>query len=47
MTDRFQGPETPAAASALAEVRDRIDDTDRKLMRLLDQRIELALRTGR
>jgi prephenate dehydratase/chorismate mutase len=47
VTDRFQGPETPAAVSALAEVRDRIDDTDRKLMRLLDQRIELALRAGR
>ena len=35
------------AASALAEVRARIDDTDRKLLRLLDERIELALRAGR
>jgi len=34
-------------AQALAEVRARIDDTDRKLLRLLDQRIEFALRAGR
>lgn len=31
----------------LAEIRARIDDTDRKLLRLLDQRIEFALRAGR
>lgn len=36
-----------AAADALGEVRARIDDTDRKLLRLLDERIELALRAGR
>jgi len=34
-------------AHALAEIRARIDDTDRKLLRLLDQRIEFALRAGR
>ena len=34
-------------AQALAEVRARIDDTDRKLIRLLDQRLEFALRAGR
>lgn len=32
---------------ALAELRAQIDDTDRKLLRLLDQRIELAVRTSR
>lgn len=41
--DRVSG----AASVALAEVRARIDDTDRKLLRLLDERIELALRAGR
>jgi prephenate dehydratase/chorismate mutase/prephenate dehydratase len=33
--------------AGLAEVRARIDDVDRKLLRLLDERIELALRAGR
>jgi prephenate dehydratase/chorismate mutase len=47
VTNRSTGPDAPREASPLAEVRDRIDDTDRKLMRLLDQRIELALRAGR
>ena len=31
----------------LADVRARIDDADRKLLRLLDERVELALRAGR
>lgn len=35
------------ADSRLAELRAQIDDTDRKLLRLLDQRIEFALRTAR
>lgn len=47
MTDQPIDPESHAATLALAEVRARIDDTDRKLLRLLDQRIELALRAGR
>jgi prephenate dehydratase/chorismate mutase len=47
VTDQVKGPDSTDDVSALAEVRDRIDDTDRKLMRLLDQRIELALRAGR
>jgi prephenate dehydratase/chorismate mutase len=34
-------------AARLAELRAQIDDTDRKLLRLLDQRIEFALRTAR
>ena len=36
-----------AAARAFAEARARIDDADRKILRLLDERIELALRAGR
>ena len=32
---------------ALADLRTQIDDTDRKLLRLLDQRTELAVRTAR
>jgi prephenate dehydratase/chorismate mutase/prephenate dehydratase len=40
-------PPDDTAAHALAEIRARIDDTDRKLLRLLDQRIEFALRAGR
>jgi prephenate dehydratase len=45
--DRHPAPDPAAAAHALAEVRARIDDTDRRLLRLLDQRIELAVRAGR
>jgi prephenate dehydratase/chorismate mutase len=44
VTDR---PNESQAASLLTDVRARIDDTDRKLLRLLDQRIELSLRAGR
>ncbi len=47
MADARPDLDPAAAAQALAEVRARIDDTDRKLLRLLDQRIELAVRAGR
>jgi len=47
MTADDPGGAPGPAALALAEVRARIDDTDRKLLRLLDERIELALRAGR
>ena len=43
---RPEGPVDPAQAR-LAELRAQIDDTDRKLLRLLDQRIEYALQTAR
>jgi len=38
---------TPGPDARLAELRALIDDTDRKLLRLLDQRIEFAVRTAR
>ena len=41
-----QGPGDGGLAR-LAELRAQIDDTDRKLLRLLDQRIEYALQTAR
>jgi chorismate mutase / prephenate dehydratase len=44
---RIMPPADDTLAHALAEIRVRIDDTDRKLLRLLDQRIEFALRAGR
>lgn len=47
MENRHHELDPAAAAAALADVRARIDDTDRKLLRLLDQRIELAVRSGR
>jgi prephenate dehydratase/chorismate mutase/prephenate dehydratase len=42
-------PPAPGAAglARLADLRAQIDDTDRKLLRLLDQRIEYALQTAR
>jgi len=40
-------PREDAAPARLAELRAQIDDTDRKLLRLLDQRIEYALQTAR
>jgi prephenate dehydratase/chorismate mutase len=40
-------PREEAAPARLAELRAQIDDTDRKLLRLLDQRIEYALQTAR
>ena len=43
---RPQEPEDQGQAR-LAELRAQIDDTDRKLLRLLDQRIEYALQTAR
>jgi prephenate dehydratase/chorismate mutase len=49
MDDTTAGPaphEEPGQAR-LAELRAQIDDTDRKLLRLLDQRIEYALQTAR
>ena len=36
-----------ASLARLADLRAQIDDTDRKLLRLLDQRIEYALQTAR
>jgi len=48
--DRVPPPADPredAALARLAELRGQIDDTDRKLLRLLDQRIEYALQTAR
>jgi prephenate dehydratase/chorismate mutase len=40
-------PRGAAAVARLAELRAQIDDTDRRLLRLLDQRIEYALQTAR
>lgn len=47
MSERPIDPAPLAGDFALAEIRARIDDTDRKLLRLLDQRIEFSLRAGR
>jgi len=41
------GADPDARLGRLAELRAQIDDTDRKLLRLLDQRIEYALQTAR
>ena len=43
--DPGEGPDP--ARTRLAELRAQIDDTDRKLLRLLDQRLECALQTAR
>jgi prephenate dehydratase/chorismate mutase len=40
-------PAAAAGPARLADLRAQIDDTDRKLLRLLDQRIEYALQTAR
>ena len=42
-----RGDSAGAGRARLAELRARIDDTDRKLLRLLDQRVECALQTSR
>ena len=49
MDDHAPQPEGGAGPgpARLAELRAQIDDTDRKLLRLLDQRIEYALQTAR
>jgi prephenate dehydratase/chorismate mutase/prephenate dehydratase len=49
MEDHRPQPESGAGPGheRLAELRAQIDDTDRKLLRLLDQRIEYALQTAR
>jgi prephenate dehydratase/chorismate mutase/prephenate dehydratase len=49
MDDAGRPPQGPdgAGVTRLAELRAQIDDTDRKLLRLLDQRIEYALQTAR
>ena len=49
MNDSAQPPQAPdeARLARLADLRAQIDDTDRKLLRLLDQRIEYALQTSR
>jgi prephenate dehydratase/chorismate mutase/prephenate dehydratase len=49
MDDAARPPQDPGEAgrARLAELRAQIDDTDRKLLRLLDQRIEYALQTAR
>lgn len=49
MDDAAQPPQATdeAGLARLADLRAQIDDTDRKLLRLLDQRIEFALQTAR
>jgi chorismate mutase len=49
MDEAARPPQDPGEAgrARLAELRAQIDDTDRKLLRLLDQRIEYALQTAR
>ena len=49
MDEAAPPPQDPGEAgrARLAELRAQIDDTDRKLLRLLDQRIEYALQTAR
>lgn len=47
LTSRHDDSAPDARQSRLSEIRTQIDDTDRKLLRLLDQRIEYALRTAR
>ncbi len=47
MTDRKRQAEVNLVSRDLADIRSRIDETDRKLLRLLDQRIEYAVRAAR
>ncbi|MCX6551401.1 MAG: prephenate dehydratase [Acidobacteria bacterium] len=47
MDPNDQARDPDPAQALLSDLRAQIDDTDRKLLRLLDQRIEFALRTAR
>lgn len=47
MTPRRTHPPDPALESELAEIRDRIDDLDRRLVVMLNERAELGRAAGR